>query len=69
MAPAAYVSEDGLIGHQWEKRTLVLRMLYSPVYGNVTTGKQEWVGCEQGQGNRKVGFQRGNQGKGITFEM
>jgi hypothetical protein len=24
MAPAAYVSEDGLVGHQWEERPLVL---------------------------------------------
>jgi hypothetical protein len=33
MAPAAYVAEDGLIGHQWEERTLVLRRLYAPVKG------------------------------------
>jgi hypothetical protein len=24
MAPAAYVAEDGLVGHQWEERPLVL---------------------------------------------
>ena len=24
MALAAYVAEDGLVGHQWEERTLVL---------------------------------------------
>ena len=24
MAPAAYVAEDGLVGHQWEARSLVL---------------------------------------------
>jgi hypothetical protein len=23
MAPAAYVAEDGLVGHQWEERPLV----------------------------------------------
>jgi hypothetical protein len=24
MVPAAYVAEDGLVGHQWEERPLVL---------------------------------------------
>jgi hypothetical protein len=24
MAPVAYVAEDGLVGHQWEERPLVL---------------------------------------------
>jgi hypothetical protein len=24
MTPAAYVAEDGLVGHQWEERSLVL---------------------------------------------
>ena len=24
MAPAIYVAEDGLVGHQWEERPLVL---------------------------------------------
>jgi hypothetical protein len=31
MAPAAYVAEDGLVGHQWEERPLVLRRLDVPV--------------------------------------
>jgi hypothetical protein len=25
LTPAAYVAEDGLVGHQWEERPLVLR--------------------------------------------
>jgi hypothetical protein len=25
MAPATYVAEDGLVGHQWEERPLVLK--------------------------------------------
>jgi hypothetical protein len=29
MAPAAYVAEDGLVGHQWEKRPLIPRKLYA----------------------------------------
>jgi hypothetical protein len=31
MAPAAYIAEDGLVGHQWEERPLVLRRLDAPV--------------------------------------
>jgi len=27
MAPAAHVAEDGLVGHQWEERPLVLPRL------------------------------------------
>jgi hypothetical protein len=27
----AYVAEDGLVGHQWEERPLVLRRLDAPV--------------------------------------
>lgn len=31
MAPAAYVAEDGLVGHGWEEKPLVLAMLDPPV--------------------------------------
>jgi hypothetical protein len=31
MALAAYVAEDGLVGHKWEERPLVLRRFYIPV--------------------------------------
>ena len=31
IAPVAYVAEDGLIGHQWEKRPLGLRVSNAPV--------------------------------------
>ena len=44
MVSAAYVAEDGLVGHQWEERPLVLRRLDAPVKVNARTGKQEWVG-------------------------
>ena len=30
-APAAYVAEDGLVGHQWEERPLGLRVFDAPV--------------------------------------
>jgi hypothetical protein len=31
MAPAPYVAEGGLVGHQWEERLLDLRMFDAPV--------------------------------------
>jgi hypothetical protein len=31
MAPAAYVAEDGLVGHQWEEKPLILWRLYDTV--------------------------------------
>ena len=45
---ASYVAEDGLVGHHWEGRPLVLRRSYSPVQGNARTKKQEWVGWGAG---------------------
>jgi hypothetical protein len=44
MVPAAYITEDGLVGHQWKDRPFGLRRLYAPVSGNARAGKQEWVG-------------------------
>ena len=43
MAPAAYVVEDGLIGHQWEEQPLGLRVFDAPVYRNARAGRQKWV--------------------------
>jgi hypothetical protein len=43
MSLVAYVAEDGLVGHQWEERPLVLRRSYAPVQGNARARKQEWV--------------------------
>jgi hypothetical protein len=31
---AAYVAEDGLVGHQWEEMPLVFGRSYAPVQGN-----------------------------------
>ena len=73
VAPAAYVTEDDLIWHQWEGRTLVLWMLDAPAYGNARALRQEWVGgwgstlIEAGE--RGWGFAEGKLEKGITFEM
>ena len=52
MSLAAYVAEDGLVGHHWEERPLVLQTLYAPVQGNARAKKWEWVGrgAELGEG-------------------
>jgi hypothetical protein len=44
MSLAAYVSEDGLVGHHWEERPLGLATLYASVQGNTRAKKWEWVG-------------------------
>jgi hypothetical protein len=43
MALAVYVSEDCLIWHQWEERTLVQWRLDAPIFGNVRVVRWEWV--------------------------
>jgi hypothetical protein len=50
MSLVAYVAEDGLVGHHWEERPLVLQKLYAPVQGNARARKQEWVGWVAGWG-------------------
>jgi hypothetical protein len=50
MSLAAYVAEDGLVGHYWEERPLGLANLYAPVQGNARAKKGEWVGGKQGRG-------------------
>jgi hypothetical protein len=51
MSLAAYVAEDGLVGHHWEERPLVLQRLgLAPVQGNARARKQEWVGWGARQG-------------------
>ena len=44
MSLAAYVAEDGLVGHRWEERPLGLANLYASVQGNARAKKWEWVG-------------------------
>jgi hypothetical protein len=45
MALAAYVTEHGLVGHQWEERPLVLpvKALF-PSVGECQRQEWEWVG-------------------------
>jgi hypothetical protein len=50
MSLAAYVTEDGLVGHHWEERPLVLQTLYAPVQGNARAKNWEWVGKGAGWG-------------------
>jgi hypothetical protein len=52
---AAYVAEDGLVGHHWKaiigkRGTLDLQTLYAPVRGNARAKKWEWVGRGVGWG-------------------
>jgi hypothetical protein len=48
MSLVAYVSEVGLVSHQWEERPLVLHRTYAPVQGNARARKWEWLGCGAG---------------------
>jgi hypothetical protein len=41
---AAYVAEDGLVGHTGDRGPLVLQTLYAPVQGNARAKNREWVG-------------------------
>jgi hypothetical protein len=51
-----YVAEDGLVGHQWEERLLVLGRSYTPVKENARARKQERVGWGAGLGEGVGGF-------------
>ena len=44
MSLVAYVAEDGLIGHYWEKRLLVLQRLYARVQEYARFRNGECVG-------------------------
>jgi hypothetical protein len=41
MSLASYVEVDGLVGHQWEERPLVLRRFCTPVYGTARAWKRK----------------------------
>jgi hypothetical protein len=47
---AAYVSEVGLVGHQWKEIPLVVQTLYASVHGKDRFRKWEWVGGVVGGG-------------------
>jgi hypothetical protein len=50
---AAYVSEDGLVGHHWEERPLGLEKLYTPQYRGMPGSRSGsgWVGEWGGMGD------------------
>ena len=56
MSLFAYLAKDGLVGHQWEERPLVLRRSYAPVQENARARKQEWVGWGAGKAEGIGGF-------------
>jgi hypothetical protein len=60
MSLAAYVSEDGPVGHHW-RGPLVVQTLYASVQGNARVKKWEWV--RRGVGGRVWGI------FGIASEM
>ena len=48
MTLAAYVAEDGLVGHHWKERPTGLAKFICPVQGNTRAKKWEWVGESMG---------------------
>jgi hypothetical protein len=64
MALAAYVAEDGLVGHQSEERPLVLWRLYAPVWGNARARKPRVGGLGSSGTGRGKGVFRGEIRKG-----
>ena len=49
MSLDAYVAEEGLVGHHWKDRPLVLQTLYSPVQGNA----KKWELVDRGSGREE----------------
>jgi hypothetical protein len=45
---AAYVSEDGLVCHQWKERPIFVQTLSASVQGKARAKKWEWVGEQVG---------------------
>jgi hypothetical protein len=60
MALAIYIAEDGLVGHQWEERPLVLLTVLCPSIGECQ-GQEAGVGGLVSRG-RGEGIE-GSQGK------
>jgi hypothetical protein len=73
MALAAYVAEDGLVGHQWRRGLWSCEGSMPQCREMPGSGSRSgWV-CERGWGVGggvgDRGFSEGKLGKGITFEM
>jgi hypothetical protein len=63
MSLAAYVSEDGLVGHHWKERPIGRANFIASVQGNARAKKLEWAGRGVGWGERVWGT------FGIALEM
>jgi hypothetical protein len=63
MSLAAYVAEDGLVGHHWKERPLGLANFICLSTGESQAKKWEWVGRGVGGGGRVWGT------FGIALEM
>ena len=69
MALTAYVAEDGLVSHQWERCPWSCEGYMPQCRGMPVPGSGSgWVG-EQGEEGGHRGFLEGKPGKVITFEM
>ena len=65
MSLAAFVAEDGLVGHQWEERPLGIANFICPSTGECQ-GQEAGVG---GKGSRAEGRYRELLGWYLKFEM
>ena len=69
MAPATWVAEDGLVGHQREERPWTHEGSWLQGRGMAGQGSRGgWV-SEHGEGGWDRGLSEGKWGKGTTFEM
>jgi hypothetical protein len=60
MRLAKYVTEDGLVGHQWEERPSDLRVFNAPVQENGSGWLGEHPHRGRGRMDRIGGFRRGD---------
>jgi hypothetical protein len=54
MSLTTYVAEDGIVGHHWEDRPLVLRRVYMPQYRGIP-GQEAGVGGLGGRAGKVYG--------------
>jgi hypothetical protein len=70
MAPDAYVSETGPVGHQWEERPWSYECSMSMYNGMPRLGSRSgWVFEQHKEERKGGGGLKGKLGKEITFEM
>ena len=60
MAPAAYVAEDGLVGHQWKEKPLVLPRLDPQCRAGMGVDGEVNILIEEGDGDGIGGLCPGN---------